>query len=438
RGDAKTNLDALVRVSRLRSSLVRIEWFTAKRHPAQPLPGAIVVDAIFGTGFSGDISGLENVAVQWINAAGAHGAFVASVDIPSGIDATTGSAGNVSVKANLTVAMGLAKIGHYVGTGCDASGTVRVADISIPAWILGAPPQEAVYRVMKDDVVSLLPVRPRNAHKYSAGKVLVIAGSRSFTGAPVMTAGAALRSGAGAVVLGAPASIRQVIARRLTEVILEPLEETRSGSIAMAALPAAQARCAWADAVAIGPGLSRDEETMEFVRELIRTVDRPFVIDADALAALQGDTSILKRRPVRAVLTPHTGEFAALTGGDAREADRLRASAARDAARRLGAVIVLKGAPTVTAVPGGPVYLNSTGNPGMATIGSGDVLTGIIAGFAAQGVPPEQAAYAGVYIHGLAGDIAAERFGQRGLIATDIGEAIAGALVATAPYGAAR
>jgi NAD(P)H-hydrate epimerase len=424
RGDAKTNLDAAVRMSRLRSSGLRFEEFGKTSRPALPGRPDIVVDALFGTGFTGDLGGNELAAVSWINSSRA---FVASVDIPSGVDASTGTVGNAAVKANLTVAMGLAKIGHYVGQGCDLSGTVRVADISIPPALFHAR-RDPVYRVLAEDVVSVLPSRPRTAHKYSAGKVLVIAGSRSFTGAPVMTAHAALRSGAGAVILAFPSSIHQALARRLTEVIMAPVKETPAGSLGLASLPEIQARGAWADALALGPGLSRDEETMAFVREILRTVGKPIVLDADALFALKGYTSLLTKRTAPVILTPHTGEFAALTGGDAAKADEFRVTAAREAAQRFSSVVVLKGAPTVTAGPGGTAYVNSTGNPGMATIGSGDVLTGLIAGFMAQGTPPEGAAYAGVFVHGRAGDIAAERFGMRSVIATDIGDAIAAAL----------
>jgi NAD(P)H-hydrate epimerase len=424
RGDAKINLDAAVRMGRLRSSGLRIMEYGGKERSSLPGKPDIVVDAIFGTGFSGDLTGRELGAVSWINNSRA---FVASVDIPSGVDASTGTVGNAAVMANLTVAMGLAKIGHYVGQGCDRSGSVRVADISIPPALL-RPGRDPVFRVREEDVASLLPSRPRDAHKYSAGKVLVIAGSRSFTGAPVMTADAALRSGAGAVVLAFPASIHQALARRLTEVIMAPVAETPSGSLGLGALPEIQARGAWADAIALGPGLSRDEETMEFVREILRTVEKPFVVDADALFALKGYASLLKKRRSPVILTPHAGEFAALTGGEAAEADRFRVSAARDAARRFGSVVVLKGAPTVTAAPGGAVYVNSTGNPGMATIGSGDILTGLVAGIMAQGTSPEHAAYAGVFVHGRAGDLAADRFGMRSLIATDIGGAIPAAL----------
>ncbi|HMK39326.1 MAG TPA: NAD(P)H-hydrate dehydratase, partial [Bacteroidota bacterium] len=429
-GDARTNLDAALRISRLRPSSLRVVESRGKKLP--PLPGNpdIVVDAIFGTGFSGDIAGKELEAVTWINASGA---FVASVDIPSGVDASTGSVGNVAVNANLTVAMGLAKIGHFVGQGCDRSGSVVVVDISIPPALLRAG-RDPVFRLRMDDVASLLPERPRNIHKYSAGKVLVIAGSRSFTGAPVMTAEAALRSGAGAVVLAHPASIHQALARRMKEVILAPVPETGSGSLALEALPALKARSAWADAVALGPGLSRDEETMALVRELLLGVEKPFVVDADALVALKGHASLLGKRKSPVILTPHAGEFAALTGIDAARADMFRINAAREAARRFKCIIVLKGAPTITAGPGGVAYVNSTGNPGMATIGSGDVLTGLIAGFMAQGIAPENAACAGVFVHGLAGDAAAHRLGMRSLLAADIGESIAGALSQIHPF----
>jgi hydroxyethylthiazole kinase-like uncharacterized protein yjeF len=428
-GDAKTNLEAVIRMSRMRGAGIRFAVHTGGGGKP-PLPGTpdIVVDAIFGTGFSGDMGSRERGIVAWINGSGA---FVASVDIPSGVDATSGTAGNAAVKADLTVAMGLAKIGHYIGRGCDASGTVRIADIGVPPALYRAG-RTPVFRILREDVAAILPARARNAHKYSAGKVLVIAGSRAFTGAPILTSEAALRSGAGAVVLAFPASIHQVLARRLTEVLLAPVPDTPEGTFGPGSLAAIRSRCAWADAVALGPGLGRNEETMAFVRELLAAVDKPFVVDADALFALKGYSSLLRKRKSPAVLTPHTGEFAALTGRDAVDAETFRVDAAREAARRFGCVMVLKGAPTVCAAPGGAVTINSTGNPGMATIGSGDVLTGVIAGFIAQGMPAERAACAGVFVHGLAGDIAAARFGVPGMLATDIGSSVAGAIAAAA------
>jgi len=424
RGDAKINLDIVLRMGRIRESGVHVAELPAGRGPKFP-PGAdIVVDAIFGTGFSGDVAGRELAAITWINGCGA---FVSSVDIPSGVDASTGMVGNAAVKANLTVAMGLAKIGHYVGEGCDRSGAVHVGDISLPPRLLRGG-GDAVYRVLSEDVARMLPSRPRTAHKYSAGKVLVVAGSRAFIGAPLMTAGAALRSGAGAVVLAFPSSIQPAIARRVTEVIMAPIRESGAGAFGPDSVAGVLERAAWADAVALGPGISRDEETIAFVRELLLKLDKPVVVDADALFALSGEASLLKKKTSPVILTPHTGEFAALAGGTAADAERFRVSAARDAARLFGAVLVLKGAPTVTAAPGGIAYVNSTGNPGMATIGSGDVLTGLIAGFAGQGIPAPLAACAGVFVHGLAGDLAAERFGRRSMLATDIAACIPSAL----------
>ncbi len=423
-GDAKTNLDAALRMARLRGSGMHVAVVAAGRNPTFPPQPEIVVDAIFGTGFSGDVAGRELAAVEWINRSGA---FVASVDIPSGVDASTGTVGNAAVKADLTVAMGLAKIGHYVGEGCDRSGAVHVADISLPPSLIRVG-RDAVLRVLEADVAGMLPPRPRTAHKYSAGKVLVVAGSRAFTGAPLMTAAAALRSGAGAVVLAFPSSIQHAIARRVTEVIMAPVRESGSGSFGPDSVAGVLERASWADAVALGPGISREGETIAFVRELLLKLDKPVVVDADALFALVGETALLKKKTSPVILTPHTGEFAALAGGTAGDAERFRVSAARDAARRFRSVLVLKGAPTVTADPGGSAYVNSTGNPGMATIGSGDVLTGLIAGFAARGMAAPLAACAGAFVHGLAGDIAAERFGAASMIATDIAACIPAAL----------
>ena len=424
RGDALANLEIALRMSRVAGSGLRVRQ--VKAGDAFPRRAGIIVDAIFGTGFSGDAEGPARAAIEWINRAGA---YVAAVDIPSGVDATTGVAGTSAVRADLTVAMGLAKIGHYVGRGADLSGTVRVADIGIPPSLMRVR-RGGTYRVLAEDAAAVLPPRARNAHKYSAGSVLVIGGSGSFTGAPLMTAQSALRAGAGSVVLAFPASLRPVIARRLTEVVLAPLPETPSGALGMSALEAALGRASRADAVAIGPGLSREEETVRFVREFLSRAPLPAVVDADALFALKGiPPSRFGARHVR-ILTPHTGEFAALTGTDASAADAMRVSAARDAARALRSIVVLKGAPTVTALPGGETYVNSTGNPGMATVGSGDVLTGAVAAMLAQGATPPAAAWGGVYVHGSAGDIARERHGMRGMVATDITEALAQAMAA--------
>lgn len=425
RGEARITLDAVMKLKKIRGIDLRVSRVRSERDLARLDKPEIIVDAIFGTGFSGEVRGHFRDAITWMNN---QKAFVASVDISSGVDATNGAVKVVAVRAGLTVTMGSAKIGQYVGAGCDYSGKVYVADISIPAAIM-RPPRDSAFRITADDVRELLPHRPRTAHKYNVGKVFVIGGSRQFTGAPLMTASAALRCGAGAVVLGIPRSVHDVVARRVEELLLAPLEETAQGALGLNAMEAILERSAWADVVAIGPGLSRDEETMALVREAIHRIERPMVIDADALSALAGSYTLLKHRKAETALTPHTGEFSKLTGlpSEAIEADRV--AAARSAARRARAVIVLKGSPTVTARPDGSVLVNSTGNPGMATIGSGDVLTGIIASLIAQGMKTADAAMSGVFLHGMAGDIAAAHLGVRSLLATDIEQSLPEAFV---------
>jgi NAD(P)H-hydrate epimerase len=263
------------------------------------------------------------------------------------------------------------------------------------------------------------------------GKVLVIAGSRNFTGAPALTALSALKTGAGAVVLCVPASIHGMLVRKLTDVILTPCAETSSGTFGIAALAEIAERLSWADVVVLGPGLSRHEETDRLVHRLVAEIPCPLLLDADGLNAMSGKTAILKRRKSPTILTPHTGELSRLVGGESATHDRLRVDAARKSARALRSILVLKGAPTVTA-HNGTAIVNSTGNPGMATIGSGDVLGGIIAGLIGQHLPCFESAYAGVYIHGKAGDSAAAHFGERSILATDILAHIPDALKALA------
>lgn len=235
-----------------------------------------------------------------------------------------------------------------------------------------------------------------------------------------MTAMAALRSGAGAVVLAAPRSLMPALSKRVTELILMPLEETSDGLIAPEAGQQLEERLGWADALAIGPGLGRGPGVAQAVISILKAFRGTAVVDADALFALKGAARKIARRKGATLLTPHTGELGYLIDVDAGRADRERVEQSRKAAKSWGATVVLKGAPTVTASPDGTRWINSTGNPGMATIGSGDVLTGIIAGLAAQGCTAPAAAWAGVYLHGLAGDRAARRLGERGLIASDI------------------
>ncbi len=413
-GDARVNLQAILKLASTKHSGIIFRQISSGSALGTLSSPDILVDAIFGTGFSGRVSGITRKAIEWMNRTKA---FVASVDIPSGVDASTGIVEDIAVKANLTVTLGLAKIGHYVGSGREHSRQVEVVDISLP-HIAVRPSKNPIYRVEAGDV--LLPKRDLSVHKYSVGKVLVIAGSRGFTGAPVMTAQAAMKSGAGATVLGFPESVKSILARKVTEVMLFPVPETPDGTISEKALSSIQDKVGWADVVAIGPGLSRNSETQKFVRKLIALVKKPLVVDADAINAIGRRTSILKARRHPVILTPHVGELEQMTSLSAKEIEAYRIHVARDAAKRFNAIIVLKGSPTIVASPNGTTYVNSTGNPGMATAGSGDVLTGIIASFVGQGMNLVHAAFSGVYVHGLAGDIAGRRHGQRSIMALDI------------------
>jgi NAD(P)H-hydrate epimerase len=385
----------------------------------------IIIDAIFGTGFKGEVKGLYYDAVRWINQ---QHAFVASVDIPSGVNATTGVVENIAVAANLTVTMGLSKIGHYVGEGREHAGEVVPVDISIPDFLLEVG-KKPTYRISAQDVKAALPVRPATAHKYSVGTVLLIAGSRNFTGAPVMSAVSAMKAGAGAVILAVPKSIHAALVKKATEVMLLPLDETDEGTIALKAANDIMKKLPWADVVALGPGLAQNLETRELVHKLVREIYKPLVLDADGLGMMAYDISLLKKRRFETIITPHVGELRLLTQLDRDFIELNRVEVARVQARKLNSVLVLKGSPTVTGTPDGKAFLNSTGNPGMATAGSGDVLTGIIASFLAQGMLSEEAAYAGALVHGLAGDIGAKKFGERSLMALDILDCIPEALM---------
>jgi len=270
----------------------------------------------------------------------------------------------------------------------------------------------------------LLPRRPREAHKGDAGRVLIIAGSRSYAGAAALCATGALRAGAGLVTLGVPKSLHAPMVEKLTESMFLVLPETKGGSLSASAFPQVLAAIEKADAVAIGPGLSQDNQTKSLVRELLPKVVKPLVLDADGLNALAEDIPLLMRRELPAVLTPHPGEMGRLIRLSAAEVERDRERIASEFAKKYRVVLVLKGPGTVVANFDGQTYINETGNPGLASGGSGDVLTGVIAGLLGQGLEWYDAARLGVYLHGLAADLAVRERGEIGLIASDVAATI--------------
>ena len=388
----------------------------------------LVVDALLGTGIRGaPRPEMERI----IDLIGECGSPVVAVDLPSGLDADTGQIHGACVNATLTVTFGVPKIGQMFFPGRSRCGVLRLVDIGFPAEVLASSPSTACL-LTEERMGTLVPQRPGDAHKGRCGAVAVVAGSAGMTGAAALTAESALRSGAGRVSLGTPASLNDILEVKLTEVMTRPLPEVRKHRcLALRALGELLRLFPRCDCVAMGPGLGRHRETMELVRRLVPRAGRPVVLDADGLNAFAGATDKLKDVDHPLILTPHIGEFARLSELSKEEILEDPMARARRFALDFGLTLVLKGAPTVIATSSGKVLVNPSGNAGMATAGSGDVLTGLIAGFLAQGLAPEDAACLGVYIHGRAGDAACDKIGEWGMTAGDIASKVPGAILDT-------
>lgn len=395
----------------------------------------LFVDAIVGTGLRGAVrEPISNV----INAINDLPIPILSVDLPSGLDADTGIPLGVCIRADRTVTIGLPKRGLLVHPGAELSGILDVVDIGFPQKVIDAQ-QIKVNWTTKEDIVEWIPQRFASSHKGSYGRVLVVAGSTGMTGAAALTSEAALRAGAGLVTLATPKSLNPILEVKLSEVMTLPLPETEKGSIAKSAVsPILEYAVKYNSVIAIGPGLSQHPETITLVHQLIeenrrQELDLRIVVDADGLNALAQAAELISLLGAEAVLTPHLGEMSRLMNipVPTLEADRIRTT--EEFANKYGTTLVLKGVPTVISNPNGDTWINSTGNAGMATAGMGDVLTGIIAGLMAQNMSSEMAAVLGVYLHGLAGDIAAEKLGMHGLIASDVLESVTKAISSLTP-----
>jgi len=387
------------------------------------LHSAVVIDAVFGTGLNKPLSGPFSELIGTLNASGVP---VVSVDIPSGISPDTGRVLGAAVRADYTVTFGLPRIGHMLHPGAEYCGRLYVEDIGFPRALLTSDMLK-VETVEPAAASALIPERPACSYKGDYGHVLVVAGSRGRTGAAFMTAAACLRAGAGLVTIGVPETLVDVFQTRVTEEMLLPLPDAGNGALAAAALdPILEFTAGKGDVIAIGPGLGVSEDIKKIVDGLVLMSDAPLVIDADAINALAGRALVLKKARSPVVLTPHAGEFAGLLfepaglKGKGRVAEIDVVQTALSFAKETGTCLVLKGAPTVTASADGRAFINTTGNPGMATAGSGDVLTGIAAALLGQGLYPVDASVLGVYLHGLAGDIAASARGMHSIIASDI------------------
>lgn len=418
--EAQVSGDAAINLRALQRSGGELAFATddgrLSRALRQGRDARLVVDALFGTGLASEIVGHYATAIDWVNAAGLP---VLAVDIPSGVDATSGRILGRAVGADLTVTFALHKLGHALYPGAGLCGDLEVVDIGIPAPLL-AKAGDRHQMVDAAAAISLLPARPATGHKGTFGHLLVVAGSTGKAGAAAMTAEGGLRSGAGLVTVACPASVQAALAIKLTEAMTEPLAEV-DGALSLQALAALQQLAGGKSALALGPGLGQADETFALVRRLVRESPLPLVLDADGLNAIVEHLAVLRERPPgSAVLTPHPGEMARLTGRTVAEVEADRVGVARAFARRHRVVLVLKGARTVTALPDGRVRLNGSGNPGLASGGMGDVLTGLIGGLLAQGLSPAAAAVLGVYLHGRAADRLQQTLGNAGMIAGDL------------------
>lgn len=409
KGDALRNLEAL-RACGVAPAPILPEL--------QAGPGDVVVDALLGTGLSRAPEGRIADAIGRISAWRASGAKVVAADLPSGLDSDTGHPHSPCVTADVTTAFGYVKLGQAMEPGASRCGRLEVVDIGIPRAAESVAPAPGVYLLEESDVRGRIPQRKRDSHKGTFGHVLLIAGSWGKTGAAALAAMGALRGGVGLVTVATRPEALVPVMQHAPEIMgVELVDDGPLGHRDLnALLEAAEGK----QAVVIGPGIARGDDTWKLIGQLLEEITCPVVLDADALNALVGHLELLRKAKGDLLLTPHPGEMGRLLNLTNAEVQKNRVALTRAFAKDHQVVLALKGARTLIGVPDGTVFINPTGNPGMATGGTGDVLAGLCGALLAQGLPVEDAAVAGVWVHGLAGDLAKERRGEMGLIASDL------------------
>ncbi len=433
-GDAKVNYEI---INKIAQNDKRIKIIENKLIAFNRFNPDIIIDAIFGTGFKGTPQGMFKKAIKMINKLSG---YKIAIDIPSGVNGDTGAVEESAVKSDLTITMGLLKRGHLLYPGKEYCGKVKVANLGVSYESLSKP-KGLPYITSQKEVVGQgfslafntflldhefvkqnLPKRRPDSHKGMFGSVLVVAGGKGYSGAACLTSLGALSSGAGLVRLCYPENINTAVEKKLTEVIKVPLPATTEGSLAISGYDKILEIADKSDVMAIGPGITTNDETRELVEKLINTINLPIVVDADGLNNLSMKylTELPKQKRQKIVITPHPGEFERLFDVPAKSVNANRIAICRELAKKLSLTIVLKGAPTVIGTPAGNIYINPTGNSGLAKGGTGDVLTGMIVGFIAQGAKPIIAACLGVYLHGLSADLAVKTKTEYSLVATDL------------------
>jgi hydroxyethylthiazole kinase-like uncharacterized protein yjeF len=412
-GDAKSYID---KIRQLPTDRAKIEILEFEKAQINLNEFDLVIDAVVGTGITGEPKDAVQSAIDLMTRTITP---ILAVDIASGINSSDGSIYTSAPNADATATMAHVKRGLIMNEGKDLSGKVFVVDIGMPSD-LDMLSKSETFIIDCYDVRNLLPTRKAETYKHAVGKIFGLVGSVGMTGAGVMVGQAAMRAGAGSVVLGVPSELNQIFETKLTEVMTLPLPQTRDGSLSLATLLQIQRNLEWADVLAIGPGISRNQETSQMLVKLLRGHAGKTVIDADALAAIASQPEILLETHADIIMTPHHGEFSLLSRMSTEEIAKNRVEVARRYAKEHQVTLVLKGSPTVIAGKDGRVFVNVHGNPGMATAGMGDVLTGIISAMLGQKLDPVNAAIAGVYLHSVAGDIALESKGMYSLMATDV------------------
>ena len=384
----------------------------------------LCVDAILGTGISSPLSGVLREVVEVINLSMAT---VFAVDIPTGIDATTGRILGEAIRADYTGVLGLLKLGNVLLPGSIHCGETEIYDIGIPSRAVFDA--EIKTETLEEQVVkSMLSVRPPDFHKGDAGRVYIVGGSPGMTGAPCLAGMAALRMGAGLVTVVVPASLRPIVEAKQMEVMSAGVPDGGGGHFTPEMIPALMEAISKADFVVVGPGLGLTEGSPAFLKELLPRIKVPFLLDADALNALAGQVESLQTAGATCIVTPHTGEMSRLTSESIEAIEASRLDSARHLAEEESVTVILKGARTVVATSKGDIFINMSGNPYMASAGMGDALTGMIAALASQGLSSTDAACAGVFLHGLSADLLVREHPMTPVTATDVIGNIKGAL----------
>jgi hydroxyethylthiazole kinase-like uncharacterized protein yjeF len=406
-GAAKENFDI---ISRMPIEISEVNSIEQMREAASDCDA--IVDAIFGTGLSREVTGIYKDVIQLMNESQKR---VFSIDIPSGINGDTGQVLGSAVRSNYTITYGLPKIGNMLYPGFDFCGKLYVSHISFPPSLYNADS----IKVQVNDPVEL-PQRSKDTHKGSYGRALFIAGSSNYLGAPYFSALSFLKAGGGLSYLATPKSISPFLASKGSEIVFLPQGETSSGSLATGSMEELLEFSKRASMVIMGPGLSLNQETQELVRELVRKIETPLLIDGDGITAIAQEVKLIKERKAETILTPHSGEMSRIARMEVSEVNKDKINVLQRTAKEFNAIMVLKGAHSLIGYPDESVYINTSGNPGMATAGSGDALTGAIAAMYGLGLPLPDAVKTGVFIHGLSGDLAAREKGEDGLTAQDI------------------